>query len=147
MKSNMLSNGDKPVHHKKRSFKLWLLVIIFLVLSLSGFFRFQQVLVNWNWVSTQKISPGPLLIAASGILFCLANLLVACCLWFRVRWAAGVTRLVTAANFAGYWIDRTFFYHSMSSFTNAPFMLFITLIYLCVVFWLLERDRKRWNEL
>ncbi len=80
-------NTTPVVKKLKRSFWARVFIAGLLLLSLSGWLRFEQALTNWAYYREIGIQPGPLYLAITGVLAGLAGLGAGISLWMRQRWA------------------------------------------------------------
>jgi hypothetical protein len=94
------------VKRTKRSFGLWLVIIGFAVLSISGWQRLAASLASWYWLAQAGENPGPLYLALSGAWWGGVGLLAAGWLLLRgraYRWVGlGAGLLLLLA----FWLDR-----------------------------------------
>ena len=114
---------------------LWirLLALIFVLLSGLGWIRFEQTLAHWGLLLEFGARPGPLYIAAGGILWGLAGLPPAFGLMTRRGWGPPLARWVAPVYPLSYWADRFLFSSAQGGMQNWVFALVITALWLVYV--------------
>lgn len=133
----------------KRVFWVRFLALIFLILSLLGWLRLEQALLNQRLLVQLGAWPGPVYIALGGAVWGLAGLPVALGLWGRRAWAGPAARLAALIFLLTYWIDRLWFSAERAPVFNWPFSLGVSIAWLVLVFWITtslssrpENDRR-----
>lgn len=94
-----------PVSRMRR-FLMRLLFLSYVLVSIAGWMRLIETILEWRWLVYGGVWPGPLYIAAMGGLWGLAGLLGAVAVWLRrpgMRMAAFGVALFLALT---YWTDR-----------------------------------------
>ena len=138
-----MDNPSPVTRRLGRSWELKLLAFGFLILAWTGWLRLYLTLVDWQDLMVYGVRPGPLYLAAYGIVFGTAGLVAAVSLFFPQRWApltARVTAFVTAAWF---WLDRILFTRSAGGWTNWPFSAGMTVLCLLFVFLVLAAPAQK----
>ena len=132
----------KKARQPGRSF-LWLvLVLSFLLFSLTGWLRLYLSIFDWQLLISLGLFPSPLYLAIYGMVIGLFGVVAAVSLWLGQPWAPRFawTGVLTAA--AWYWLDRLLFTQSASSWTNWPFSAGMTVACLLFVFLVLAGQKQ-----
>ncbi len=121
---------NNPVVPKKPKRSFWARVFIagLLLLSLSGWLRFEQALVNWAYYREIGIQPGPFYLAVTGVLGGVAGLAAGVSLWLRRRWAVWLAGGVILTWQVWSWVDRLWVASSPGVLANWPFALGASLL-------------------
>ena len=127
----------------RRSFELWVLVLVLLASALAGFLRLQAALYSWDVLTQIGMQPGPLVPALSGAAWGLISVAAAVGLFFRQRWAPIFTRFGVAGMALAYWIDRLVLTRSPDAQINAPFAAGATALLVFYAFGVLALDRQK----
>ena len=120
----------------KRVFWVRFLALIFLFLSLLGWLRLEQALLNQRLLAQLGAWPGPVYIALGGAVWGLAGLPAALGLWGRRAWSGIAARLAALVFLLTYWIDRLWFSAERMPVINWPFSLGVSIIWLVLVYWI-----------
>lgn len=120
--------------------------LLYLLLSILGWLRLEQAILNWNLLIEFRANPGPLYIAAGGLLWGLVGLPAAWGLWLHKSWALQLAHLAAPVYPLTYWIDRVAFNHDPQGLQNWPFALGLTLIWLGLNYLALPVKRLRWHK-
>jgi hypothetical protein len=118
----------------KKILLLLFLELTLLVFSLDSWLRFQQALVNWNYLISLGAIVLPLYLAVSGAAWGVVSLVVAVGLWFYQRWAVIGTGIGAVLFTAWYWLDRLFLTPAAGSRVNVWFAVIINGVLLALVF-------------
>ena len=119
----------RPIR-SRRNIGLFSLVVILLVISGYGWLRFEQAIVNWDFLDNLGLSVGSLYFAMTGLLWGAGGLFLGLALWFRRRWAPLWTRIGLVIMLGSYWAERLGLHVSPESRNNQVFVLLITLFVL-----------------
>jgi hypothetical protein len=114
------------------------------VLIISGFswLRMAQAVVQWNFLET--ILPiTPLYLAASGVIWGAAGLLLAWGSWQGKAWASLWVRLASLAYALYDFVDRLLLANPSVSRVNSVFSAGLTLLSLAIIFWILTRRKAK----
>ena len=135
---SILSLREQHVNRRKRNLAYWMVYVGFLLLSLAGFLRMVNSILNWYWLNFAGIRPDPGYLVISGGLWGLAGLAALIWLWFAFPWHRQVG--AGAALFLGlsYWIDRLFIGNPEGGLPNSTFSAILTVVGLVVVFFVLR---------
>ena len=128
---------------RSRSFLFWLTVALFLWFSLIGWLRLQQSIVQWHWLQSIGISPGPIYIAISGGLWGIAGLVSAIALWLRLAWGRLTAQISAIFLATSYWADRLVLSRSGDNQSNVVFALIVSFVALGFVLAELSRQETR----
>ncbi len=140
----MQPSDPRPGWENQRpGFWVRLLAMIFMALAVLGWLRFEQALRDWSLLVQLGAWPGPLYIAAGGAAWGLAGLPPAWGLWTGRAWGALAGLLAGLFFPLTYWIDRLIAQQVSQSFSNWPFALGVTAIWLIFIFVALSR---RWSR-
>ncbi len=124
-----------------------LCALLFLFLSILGWLRFEQAILNWHILVEFRAYPGPVYIAGGGLLWGLAGLAPAWGLWSHRPWGFRLARLVAPMYPLTYWIDKLAFNYDPQGLQNWPFALALTLIYFGLIYLGMPiRRKERHNE-
>jgi hypothetical protein len=124
---------ESKAKRRKRPIFFWLLLLGFAYLSLSGWLRVIGSLNAWYWLSFANITPGPLYLVITGVLWGIIGLAALVWIWLR-RPGYRQVGLYAALLFAlTYWIDRLLFRHPEVSVPNDLFSVLLTLLCLLYV--------------
>ncbi len=142
----MSSAVDGSRVHPRRSFWLKLLAAGLLLISLTGWLRMQQALVDWQALVQIGLKPGPVYLAVSGALIGLGGLACLIGVWLRSKWGFGFTRGFVLVWQAWSWADRLWLARSDTALSNWPFALGATVLILGYVFAALAEEERRLYE-
>ena len=131
---------DKGSSH--HSFIDIVLLFFFILLSILGWLRFEQAMLNWQLLIELGAVPGPAYIAAGGVLWGLAGLGPAWGLWSRKPWAVRLSQIAGPVYPVTYWADKLAFNQNPQGFQNWPFALGLTVIWLGLIYLGLPRARS-----
>lgn len=129
--------------HSKRPLWLKLLALGLLILSMLGWMRFFESLVNWQEFIHAGMQPGPWYTAASGLAIGLLALTASIGIWLQARWAPAITRMITILWLAWMAFDRLFVAASPNALSNWPFLACVSILILAGVFFSLHRGKDR----
>lgn len=132
-------DSETAAPRRRRSFWETLLALIFLALSALGWIRFQQALAAWDLLIRLGAQPGPLYIAAGGVLWGILGLAAAVGLWWRAAWGPAAAGAAAIAIPLSYWIDRLWLSPGAGPFTGWPFVLGVTSAWGILVYLVLAR--------
>ena len=137
------STYDQPCYNQatvtKRPFSVFVLVLLAVLLSASGWLRLQQAVNGWGFLLEWVSAPLLAYLAGSGVLWGASGLVVIYGLGSGRAWAGRVT-LVTALFYGlSYWLERLFFWRWVDAQANWPFALGETLLGLGLVYAILSR--------
>ena len=121
-------NASTGIKKPKRSFWARVFIAGLLLLSLSGWLRFEQALTNWAYYREIGIQPGPFYLAVTGVLGGLAGLAAGVSLWLRQKWAIFLAGGVILLWQLWSWIDRLWVASSPGVLANWPFALGATIL-------------------
>jgi len=127
----------------KRPFRVSVLAVIFLILSLLGWLRLGQALINRQLLTQLGAWPGPVYIALGGLVWGAAGLPVALGLWSRASWSGSAARLAALIFLLTYWIDRLWFSAERAPVYNWPFSLGVSAAWLILVYWITSNPSIR----
>jgi len=125
------------------SWELKFLVFGFLILAWTGWLRLYLTLVDWQLLMVIGVRPGPLYLAAYGIVCGAAGLVVAISLFLRQPWAPAAARVTAIITTAWNWLDRILFTRSAGGWTNWPFSAGMTVLCLLFVFLVLAAPAQK----
>jgi len=127
----------------RRPISVTLLAWGVLILTMSNVLRFGSTLAQWELILRLMERPGPIYIAATGLIWALAWLIVFLSLWFGLRWARLATFSAAIIYSSYYWMDRLI-YQSEVTRKNISFSLGITILFLIstAIIMLLPGSRK-----
>jgi hypothetical protein len=117
--------------------------VIFLALSLLGWVRLGQGLAGWSLQVELLGRPLAGYLVLSGLLWGLLGLLVAGLLWRRSEMAIPAAWAGSIVYPLAYWLERFLLVRSPEEWTNWPFMLGATLLWLLLAGWTLVRRQTR----
>jgi hypothetical protein len=123
-------NTERP----RRSVVLKILVIGYLVVSLLGWLRVQQVISSWDWLSSLGINVSLWYILISGACWGIMGLFIGFGLWFCQAWAPALARVGVIIFTIWYWCDTLLLVQNDFSRTNMPFMVVLNAFCLLYVF-------------
>jgi hypothetical protein len=138
-----LPPASTPQKPAGRTWELKLLAASFLVVSVFGWLRMQQVLATWDWLQQVLTMPSPAYLVFSGALWGLAGAACALALWLRMQIAPLLARTAACALAAWYWIERILLTRSPQGWVNWPFSLAFTVVSLAFVFSVLAHPRQK----
>lgn len=127
----------------KRPFWLVTLILAFLLLSLMGWLRTEQVILQRRFLATLELYPGPIYIAVSGAIWGIGGLLSSLGLWLRKKWSRTISLMITLLFTAWYWIDEFLFSPLSASRPNLLFRIAVTIISLSYIFIVLFHPHYR----
>jgi hypothetical protein len=134
---------DRPTRKPRRSFWARVFIAGLMLLSLAGWLRLHQSIVNWDYFVEIGLQPGPLYLALTGTLAGIAGLAAGISLWLHLRWsifiAGGVILLWQTWN----WVDRLWIASSPTVLANWPFALAATLVILAYTYLVLREEWSR----
>jgi len=133
----------KKTRQPGRSFPLIVLVLSFLLFSLTGWSRLYLSIFDWQLLISLGLFPGPLYLAIYGMITGLFGAVAAVSLWLGQPWAPRIAWTGGLVAAAWYWFDRLLFTQSASSWTNWPFSAGMTVACLLFVFLVLAAQRQR----
>jgi len=117
---------------RKRPFLVTLLALGVLILMVFNGVRFGSALAQWGSLLDFMPRPGPLYIAATGLIWTLGWLIVYLGLYYGWKWWACPTALAVSAFYAiYYWADRLVFQTAVER-SNVTFAFITT--FLCLAF-------------
>ena len=120
--------------NKKRPFWYKFLIVSLLVISLAGWLRLYQSIYQWHWLLAYGVKPGSVYTAICGALSGLAAVAGALVLWLRLPWSKRYVQICVGILTLADWLEYLLFTHSSAGFTNLPFRLLVTLLYLSFVY-------------
>jgi hypothetical protein len=138
-----LSQETPKVKRHPRSILFWISVALFLGFSFLGWLRLQQSIVNWQWLVSIGVTPGPLYLAITGGLWGVAGLAAGIGLWLRWPWARLVAKIAVIFLVISYWADRLAFSRAGDDQANLVFAIIVSLIGMGFVFAELSRQEVR----
>ncbi|NOY98764.1 MAG: hypothetical protein GXP40_06120 [Chloroflexi bacterium] len=118
-------------NHPSRPFSVTLLALGVLSLTTLNGVRFGAALIDWKLLDSIMPRPGPLYIAATGLIWTLGGLTVYTGLWLGRKWSRPAALIASVLYAAYYWFDRLTFRSSVPS-ANQPFALAATIV--CLLF-------------
>jgi hypothetical protein len=135
-----LKSSDKAL---KRPLGVYLLIVVFILLSWMGWLRVQQGFAYREIIVSYNIKPGLVYFILSGAAMGSTGLVTAIGLWWRKSWA-GILSAISAILFAcWYWIDELFISISTTNLASHPFKMILTVIVLLffylILFWSYQR--------
>ncbi len=127
---------------KKPPFFVTILGIVALIFMVLNAVRFGMALAEWQLILDFAPIPGPIYIAATGLLWALCWLIVY--LGIQLEWAwGGVSFLLLSFFYASYyWLDRLFF-QPHAERTNALFVFIATILSLVGIILILALPQSR----
>jgi hypothetical protein len=140
------SVGDLPRLRSGRSFWLKFLAAGLLVLSVSGWLRMQQSIIDWQYLVEINLQPGPLYLMLTGGMIGLLSIVAAMSVWLRKRWGFVFARIIIIIWQAWNWADRLWIARSDTALTGWPFALGATIVIMVFVFAVLDEEERRLNE-
>jgi len=131
----------------KRPFLVTLLALGVLFLTLLNGVRFGSTLIKWDLLISFAPRPGPLYIAATGLVWTIGGLTVYLGLWLGQTWARSATVGFSGLYAAYYWFDRLIFQSAVPR-ENWRFALSatITLLLFTAVTLFVPGSRKFFNQ-
>lgn len=135
---------DQPRAEQRlpRPLSVTLLAVGVLIIAILNLIRFQQSIRQWDLLS-EVLHFSPLYLAAGGLVWCLAGLLLFWWLWRGKRAAPRFTRLFAVLLALYYWADRILLADRAAVMVNALFMAGVTLLALALIFWVFSRPKVR----
>lgn len=134
----------------KRPFILKVLVFSLVFISFIGWLRVQQSLYQWAWLVRFQIYPGPLYTVASGAVVGISSLVGAMALWWYLSWGIWFGRILIGLLTLGWWLDYLVFAQATTAWTNLPFRVLLSILYLTFAYLTLylvpRKIEKRRNE-
>lgn len=130
---------------KKTPFLLYIIALIFFILSLVHFLSLAMVLRSWTWLRVFEIYPDTGILFFVNLFFGLGFLLSGLFLLLRRSWAYGFGGVTTILSTAWFWAGRTIFSSSPLPFSQQVFLLILTIILLALILlslWLLAAHMK-----
>lgn len=130
---------------KKAPFLLYIIVLIFLALSVVHFLSLSMILRSWTWLRVFEIVPGTGTLFFVNLFFGLSFLLAGLFLLLRRTWAYGFGGVITILSAAWFWVGRIVLSQSPLPLARQVFMLLLTIILLALVLlslWLLAAHMK-----
>ena len=132
-KLHKVSERDTIKHPSGRSLSFWVIWLIYIWMTFTGWERFTKGIVDYYWLNLAGLVPGPDYIIGTGLLWGLVGLAVVA--WMVMgkpgyRQAAYGLALFFMLT---YWADRVFFTQSMGDRHNMLFSALLTLICLLYV--------------
>ena len=112
---------------KQRPLAVTLLALLVLTFTVMNAVRFGAALAFWDILLQYAPRPGPIYVAASGLIWALAGLPLCWGLWTGRRWAQLASALALGLFTAYYWTDRQLF---QSVRANGLFALVVNLVLL-----------------
>ncbi len=112
----------------RRPLSIVVLLVAFLLISLSGWTRMLYSILNWYWLNYAGVKPGPLYQAVTGGVWGLAGLVALVWLWRRLpgfRLAGSAAAIFLALI---YWADRLIFANSGTGGQNTIFAAAVTIM-------------------
>ena len=122
---------------------MWLIVLAYLWFTLFGWTRLLTSILNWYWLNFAGVSPGPLYLAVTGVLWGVAGLVALAWLWLylpRYRLVGAGAAVFFAVT---YWADRLLVMNAVEGPDNTTFLAVATFLGLVLVFLAL----RPWEDL
>ena len=138
-KESQMQYSAATAEAPSRPFSVTLLTVGVLTLAVLNFTRLFQTVTQWGFLA-ERLSPFLLVyLAISGLVWTVSGLLLSIGLWRGSFWAPAFTRLATLLYLVYFWLDRLLTRLFVPGFANWPFLLFVTLVAVFIVFWILSR--------
>jgi hypothetical protein len=119
-----------------------MLAVMVLILAGLNLDRLIQSLLQWNFL--QALLPiSPVFLAASGLVWGAAALVLFVGLWSGRSWAHGLARWGSLAFFLYHWLDRLLLENPVTWRFKTPFFIGLTVLTLGLVFWILSRPKVK----
>ncbi len=129
-----------------RPFLFKLLAASLVLISISGWLRLYQSVYQWEWLLRYEIQPGPAYTAVYGFGIGVSALVNAVFFWQKHPLAKRFTQLNIAFIISWWWFDYLVFSKTALAFTNFPFRILLTLIYLSFVYLYLKFSKHICNN-
>jgi hypothetical protein len=129
---------EKP----RRPFSVTLLVLLVLIVAVFNLIRMLQTLTGWEFL-TELMQISPVYLAASGLIWGVAGLLLAIWTWLGARRASRLIRLAIPMYSLYYWLDRLFLSGYPERNVNWPFSAGVNLLIFLWSYWILSRKRVK----
>jgi hypothetical protein len=129
---------EKNDGSERRGCSVWVVMVGFAFLSLSGWARLVISMQSWYWLNRAGVDPGPAYLAVSGALWGLAGMAAFWWIWTQRRGyplAGAAAALFLALT---YWFDRLVFSRPDGADVNFPFALAATLLGMVFTIWVLN---------
>jgi len=121
-------NEERPTSPRpKRPRLIKLAAIIYLLISMFGWLRFQQAIAGSAWLHALAIFPPYPYIALTGMAWGLAGLSAAITIFIGWRFAPQLALIVTGFIVATYWLDFVLFNQSPVQLNDILFELIVSL--------------------
>ncbi len=117
---------------KKTPALLYIIGVGFFLASLVHLLALWMVFHSWSWLRVFEIEPGTGYLVFKNLFFALGFLLAGIVLLRRVHWAPWLGGVLSLAEAAWFWLDRTVLNQSPLPFARHIFALVITLLLLGV---------------
>ena len=127
----------------KRRFGLWLLILIFIVSGLLGFFRFWLAVENGGYYQTLGLTISINYLIVSGLFWTMLGFGGAILLFFRQNWVPVAVLGCAAVLSMGYWFDRIFIAVNSDQASNWVFMLLMNALFFGTMAWVFSRKQNQ----
>ena len=127
----------------RRPLSVTLLALLVFSVAILNFLRL--VITAQKWAFLAGLLPmSPLYLVLSGLLWCLAGILLAWGLWRGKPWGPKLTLISIVAYTLHYWLDRLFMPGYPQRNTGGYFLIGVNLLIVFLSLWALSRPRARY---
>lgn len=133
---------DLMTASRKRPFLVTFLALGVLILTVFNAVRFGSALAQWDLILDFMPLPGPIYIAATGLIWTLGWLIVFLSLYLGWKWARQTTLTIPVFYTIYYWFDRLVFQAAVER-SNTTFAIIATFLCLAFVVIILALPKSR----
>ena len=135
------SSASQPLPSSKRPFSVTILTAVVLIFTILNFLRFFSAIRNWKFLATLPVSVPFVYMAATGLIWTVAGILLAVGLFFGRRWSFRLAKANLVIYTAYYWSDRLLIAEPAAIMVRWPFALGLTIVLWIFTFWVLSHPK------
>jgi hypothetical protein len=138
--------SEKNPGSPRRSFWVKLLSFGLLVFSFFGWLRFVLSIIQWDWLLSVGVHPGPWYTAVSGLIWALLGTTSLLLVWFGRSKSPNVTLITVFLYSIWYWLDRLLLNASESPQANTVFVVGTMAVCIGLVFIVFYKERNYFSH-